>query len=392
MLFAKSAVLMFYLVLVAGNSHFLFDKLIRCIDNRATSVRDELTEIHFCLLSHLKHCFQDDHPYTTKPSLRSGFCGFIDSQRITTPQGFTWWIRTTQTVWLHFILFELHLDHFSCYNEHMILVESDDVRNIFCGRRVPWYHYGQTSTEFLDFVSSHVLFKTYAFKIYFQEGKELQYKEIKTEVPHTSVFTHLNFEHQNYNFITMYILAERWRSISLQIDNNCTYISSKVYDGPGVKSPQLRNGETSTAFIVLLRMQQNTMDPYCLNGFHVDYMTHYHAESVQITDQCIRRNVRDYGYANVTELTLPPLHQNQRCVWWSDHKRPKRLDIKSFSFNGPNALLDNEECLYGGLFIYLRKNGVYNHLWSSCNNYNELKDTPIFVTTAQILIVVVEFN
>ena len=391
-LFAKSAVLMFYLVLVAGNNHLLFDKLIRCIGDPATSVRDALTETHFCMLSCCKQCFQDDHPYTTKPSHRSGFCGCIDSQRITTPRRFTWWIRTTQTVWLNFILFQLHLDHFPCYDEYMILVESDDVKNIFCGRRVPWYYYGQTSAVFLDFFSNHVLFKTYAFKIYFQEGKQLQFKEIKIEVRYTSVFTRLDFKHRNYNFITMHILAERWRFISLQIDNNCTFISSKVYDGPGVKSPQLRSGETSTAFIVLLRMQQSTMDPYCLSGFRFEYMTNYHAGSVQNTYQCIWRNARDYGYANVTELTLPPRHQNQRCMLWLDHKPQTRLGIKSFSFNGPNALLDNEECLYGGLFLYLRKNGAYNHLWSSCNSYNELKDTPIFVTMAQIVIVVVQFK
>ena len=392
-LFAKFTVLMFYLILVAGNNHFLFDKLIGCIGNRVTSVLDELTETHYCLLSHLKQCCQDSHPYETKPSLRSGFCGYIDSQRITTPRGFTWWIRTTQTVWLHFLLFKLHLDNFPCYNEYMILIESDDVKTIFCGHRVPWYYYGQTSTVLLDFVSNHVLFKTYAFEIYFQEGKQLQYKEIKTEVRYTSVFTHLSFEHQNYNFITMYILAEKWRSISLQIDNNCTFISYNIYDGPGVKSPQLRRGETSTAFIVLLRIQQSTMDPYCLNGFRVEYMTHYHAGSVQIMDQCTWIYERDHGYAEVTQLTfLPPTHRKQHCVYLSDPKPQTRLGIKAFSFNGPNALIDNEQCLYGGLFIYRRKNGANNHLWSSCNKYNELKDTPIFVIMAQIFLVVVEFK
>ena len=64
----------------------------------------------------------------------------------------------------------------------------------------------------------------------------------------------------------------------------------------------------------------------------------------------------------------------------------------SFSFHGPDTLLDDEECLYGGLFIHLRKNNLYKRVWSSCTNYNQLKETPIFVTDVQILITTVEFH
>ena len=223
---AKSQVLMFFLVLVSGDHNFLFEKPIKCVQHPANNILETITEAHVCSVRSFKHCFHDDHTYITKPSLQTGFCGFIASDRIKSSQGFTWRITTSHTVWLHFMLFKLYIDTFPCSPEYMILEENNDVKNIFCGYRVPWHYYAQTSTITVEFVSDYKLFGMYKFEIYFQEGNKLAHKVLKFESS-TAAFKYLDHEPGKYNFITMYILTERWRIINLQIDNNCTLISSE---------------------------------------------------------------------------------------------------------------------------------------------------------------------
>ena len=391
--FAISQVLMIFLVLVSGDHNFLFERLMRCVQNPATNIQETIAGTHFCSVRSFKHCFQDDYTYKTPPLLQTGFCGFIDSNRITSPQGFTWRITTHQTVWLHFILFELYFDNFPCSLEYMSLGENKDVKHIYCGYRLPWYYYSQTSTISVDFVSDNILLEKYNFKIYFQNGKHIAYKKLKVTGGYNVTFKHLDFEHQKYDFIDIYILAERWRVISVQRDNNCSLILSKVYDGPGVKSSQLGVGQASTGFIVLLKIQQNIKEHYCLNGFFVQYRTYHVLENSHNMEQCI--NERELG-AGIIELSWSPsepfLRHNRRCIWQSGDVKRSGLTVKSFNFTGPDTLLDNEECLFGGLFIYLKSGKSYMNAWSSCKPYNQLRDIPIFTTQTQVLVTTIEFT
>ena len=187
---------MIFLVLVSGDHNFLFEKLMKCVQSPAATIQETITKTHLCSVRSFKHCFQDDYTYATKPLLKIGFCGFIASHRITSPQGFTWWITTHQTVWLHFILFKLYFDNFPCSREYIILEENKDVKHMYCGYRVPWYCYSQTTTIVVDLVSDYILFQTYIFEIYFQEGKHIAYKRLKVDSGYTVTFKHLDVEQQ----------------------------------------------------------------------------------------------------------------------------------------------------------------------------------------------------
>ena len=197
---------------------------------------------------------------------------------------------------------------------------------------------------------------------------------------------------KKYDFINIYILSERWRVVSLQRDNNCSLILSEVYDGPGVKSSQLSLGQVSTGFIVLLKIQQNIMEYKCLNGFLVQYRSYHVLANSHTMEQCISER-EGPGYLElIWSPSKLPLRHNRRCIWQSGDVKRSGLTVKSFNFIGPDILLDNEECLFGGLFIYIRSGKSYKNAWSSCKNYNQLRDIPIFITQAKILVTTVEFT
>ena len=375
--------------ITAGKNTILYDKLIKCVQLPSSNLRETYLQSSWCGTITFRLCYEDDVTGYGTVSVLHEECGFISSYQ-TDFYTHTWRIRVKQSVWINMLLFSLYFDHFPCSAEYMA-IRDGDVKNVYCGYRFPWKYYSTDSAVSIKFIKSPLYYRG-RFKMFFQEGKKVLHK--------TQIFSAQLYE-QNYLFNEktheerqlLYLVANRSRAIEVNIISLCwSGIHAALYDGPGVKSPQKRVSAkvTSSAFIMLLVIivgDSNTPITGCQSYLDLQYKSIYN--DMEKCQESVQENVMQISIRN------EPLGTG-RCVWSIPAYANMLKITDESSLNRPETLLDEEHCIYGGIYIYAMRNSTeMEEVLSRCRRQTDLtpfKFIPDDDDDATIVIVAVKFS
>ena len=384
-----SAIVIVFLGLASGKNTILYDKLMRCIGQPSTNLRDTILQVSRCSDNEFVHCYEDSVTGPGTLFLLPSDCGFIDSFKVTTYKC-TWWIKTTRTAWIHILLFRLHFVDFPCTIEYVRLIEHV-TDNLYCGERFPWKYYAASKTVSIQFHSDVYLHTDKGiFQIYFQDGSPIRHKTHILRIRLSELHSmQLNDQHSFLTIHFLYLIAHRLKAIQANISSLPSAIVT-VYDGPGVRSPQksVSDNVTSSSFVMLVTVHKagssRKQQPYLF----LKYTT-----TGTLLDKCL-----EYRYSiseAVSFFTKPTKHQHGAygCIW-NVPLHSHNIRFSNLVILGPMTLLDNESCIYGGTFIFSRKNDTnVEEVFAQCrrNKYAEL--TRLFdIRDEEVVVATIAFH
>ena len=119
---------MFILLLLgiaSGKSTILYDKLIDCILQPSSNLRETYAQSSMCGHSQFKHCHEDVVTCSGEVAVLQDDCGFIDSSKIDLyTYMYAWLITAKQTVWIDIIEFNLRFFDFPCSVEYVSIKDA----------------------------------------------------------------------------------------------------------------------------------------------------------------------------------------------------------------------------------------------------------------------------
>ena len=338
----------------SGRSAITQNKLVLCVQKPAINLRETMLNFDKCASIEFKHCYQDDvsGSNSDRMSLLQDPCGFIDSQKVSLYR-YMWRLTSRQTVWIDILHFNLYFVDFPCTVEY-ITIEDTGMENLYCGTRVPWKYYSLNSTVNVTFISDVHLPKKGEFQLFFQEGMKVWHSKYINQVTLTDqrhIFHYAKRDETQF----LYFIAHRLHIIHLNISSCWSGSHIAIYDGPGIKSPQKRvsSNVTSSAFILLVVVttkDSNAALPHCQQSL-MRYKSTYNE-----TKRC----VTTFNSAKVPEEVHVSIKSaflgTERCTW----NVPSNITLLTIDDKGaverPETLLDDEHCIYGGTYIYSKKN------------------------------------
>ena len=266
-------------------------------------------------------------------------------------------------------------------------VEDSGLENVYCGYRIPWKYYSTGSTVSITFIKSPYYYGW--FKMFFQEGKKVLHKaHIFSAQLHEQKYPLNEIKHEERQFL--YLVTNHSQTIEVNIAICWSGIHAAVYDGPGVKSPQkqVRANVTSSAFIMLIVIlvgERLTPVTGCQSYLDLQYKSiHNDMEKCQ---ESVQENAMQIFLRN-------ELFGTGRCTW-TIPVRPSMLMINDDTpFSRPETLLDEEHCIYGGIYIYSGRHGTeLEEVLSICRSHTDLEPhTFIPDKDATTVIVAVKFD
>ena len=90
--------------ITAGKNTILYDKLMKCVQQHSSNLRETYLQSSWCGDIMFSHCYKYG---TVKPVLQDE-CGFIESPRGDDFNTHTWQIRVMKTVWINVLEFDLY--------------------------------------------------------------------------------------------------------------------------------------------------------------------------------------------------------------------------------------------------------------------------------------------
>ena len=293
----------------SGMSAIIQVKLILCIQQPATNLRETMQQIDKCAGIKFKHCYQDDVSGSNSDtmSVLQDPCGFIDSLKVSLYK-YTWRITSRQTVWIDILNFNIYFVDFPCTVEY-ITINDTDKENQFCGSRVPWKYYSISSTIYLTFISDFHLPNKGEFQLFFQEGMKVLHSKHIIQVALTDqqhIFHYPKRDETQF----LYFIARRLHIIHLNISSCYSSSHITIYDGPGIKSPLKRASAnvTSSAFIMLIVV--TTKDINALLTDSQQYLIRYKS-----TYNEMKRCMKILGGKKVGILVKNQFLRTERCTW-----------------------------------------------------------------------------
>ena len=356
-----SVYLIVLLTIVSGKGTVIQNKLIICIQQPIINLRETLLHFDTCAGIEFKHCYQDDVSGSNSGtvSLLWDSCGFIDSQKVNTYR-YTWRITSRQTVWIHILKFNIYFVDFPCNVEYMT-IEDTNIQSLFCGSRVPWKYYSINSIVFVMFISDIHLPNKGEFQLFFQEGMKVWHSKYINQVTLTAqrhIFHYAERDETQF----LYFIAHRLHIIHLNISSRWSSSHMVIHDGPGIKSPLKRTSTnvTSSAFILLVVV--TTKDSNALLTDYQPYLIRYKSTYNEIK-RCMETSHSEMIRISIKNNFLG----TERCTW----KVPSNIRMLIIDDKGaverPETLLDDEHCIYGGIYIYSTSNGVeWQEVYSKC--------------------------
>ena len=350
---------------------------MKCIGNPSRNMRDSQLKHFRCYSLTFRHCFKDENQYNRKYSVMRGLCGYIDSLKLGSIYKYTWRIQTSRSIWIHFNLFDLYFNTFPCSLEY-VLIHDALKEYTYCGKRLPWNYYSKSSAITFSFHSDQNLHTKGKFQIFFQDENPIDHAiKIKADLQGKFITTVLHPSRVFFFFV-----ADRTMRIQLYVESNCSVLQPAVYDGPGVKSPRLpfKSVVNSTAFLLLLVV--NRFQSLCLE-------TNFRfIHDIDNAPNCFLGQALHYA-------NLKTEWRNYRCKWTSNGTRAM-LRINRYILKGADTLLDNEICIFGGIFVFAEMDyKSYKLLWSGCTSLlsgRELEASILAHDKSKLIILLVDFQ
>ena len=324
-----------------------------------------MLQCDMCAGSEFKHCYQDDvtgSDFDTV-SLLQDSCGFTDSQKVSL-YSYMWQITSKQTLWIDVLKFSLHFIDYPCSVEYMRM-EDIAIENLYCGSRVPWEYYSISSRVNVSFSSNIYLPNKGEFQIFFREGKHVRHTKHILQVALTNQKHILFYNAKHVERQFLYFIAHRLHLIHLSISSRWSSSYITIYDGPGIESPQKRVSAniTSSAFIMLLVVRTKDGNPLL-----PDFQPHFirYKSTYNEMPKCAE-TVPSGVEENVQISIKSNFLGTERCTW----NVPSTIRMLVIDDKGaverPETLLDDEHCLYGGIYIYAKRNDEDLHeIYSKC--------------------------
>ena len=381
-MYGKNMIFFIFVLLgtASGKSTIWNKKLMDCAKHSSFDLRETMLQFGRCAGIALRPCYQDDTTGSRSDpvSVLHDPCGFIDSQKVPL-YNYRWRITSNQTVWVDILKFSLYFLDFPCSVEYIGIKDSDK-ENQYCGSRVPWKYYSVSSTVFVTFISNGQLQTRGEFQLFFQEGEHVChltriFQAVLTEQEPISS----ELKHDETQFL--YVIAHRLHQIHVTT-SSCwagTHIAA-VYDGPGIKSPQipLSANITSSAFIMLIVVTNEysitrlrNCQPYLIMKYKSIYKENNNCMEYAIpTSYCGKIEI------SIGNNTLG----TERCIWKVPSYAKMLLIDDKDALERPETLLDDERCIYGGIYVYSKRNGTeLQEVFSKCRKDTHLEPLEFIV-------------
>ena len=180
----------------------------------------------------------------------------------------------------------------------------------------------------------------------------------------------------------IYLLAERYKILNLKVVRNCSSVLLSGYDGPGIKSLPISDLSSfnSSAFILLLVVTKSDIHSHCQKYARTTFM----AIDTTNTVSCYKEHIDYKEQKLVMQFVWNSQTANKHCKWQLNNTSGVlsgttgvySLYIQSYSFEGPETLLEGHDCSYGGVFIYTLLRNIKQLVWSSCKEHLLLYNKP----------------
>ena len=239
--------------------------------------------------------------------------------------------------------------------------------------RLPWKYYSKDSTIVVRF-KTYTVFSRGTFKIFFQAGKYIWHTtNIYLAKLHRQELTFHEVKHHETQFL--YFIAHRLQVIQLNIGSCWPSLHVRVYDGPGVKCPQKSSGAniTSSAFIMLLAVAYGDNKTPLINC--QPYLIISYKSTYNNMEKCMETvNQKEI------HISLRKGSFGTKSCLWEVSPQITQLHIQEYALGAwarPETLLDDEYCLYGGIYVYSKRNNTEQEqeVMSVCRRYIELELT-----------------
>ena len=349
-----------WISLVNSNAEEEFERVwlrhvqVECMKQKLTNAAEVLSRYNMCVYSATIQCVRDDDNFS-KSSIKQRqfyhFCGFVHGFGVN-DKNLQWIINTKSqlSTRLYFMLFSLEHRRYRCILEKFV-VNSKSRNERYCGNRFPW------ADDYVDRVL-HLSFTTEypdATKQYFK----LQYFKVKR--PFRTIYMYLN-QHggvipyvDGFNSGFRYHILSRYKiqTVSVLMEAKCTPSTLICYDGPGNYAPVIYS-KRENATLHATSYQIICYIYFSNNSCTFPAKLHYWFESIFLKNKpppqhITRRDI--YGYGEGRDSW-------QNAVQWYYHDSRdsiRRSNSHRAIFHGPytlETLLENESCMYGGVFVY----------------------------------------
>jgi len=377
----------------------MYDPLLQSLRESRGSLLETKLHSYTALSDAFKSWLQDTTEYTQLAGfvyLRA-WGGIIDSARIHNREhlrGWIWQISSRESVWLMFDVFRLHQRKNEsesvnyCTGEVMFIFDTTKIT--YCGFRAPWKYYSSNSMIRIYYRSDMDVSDEGEFKMAFQEGPRVRMKEVKSTVSRrVNTYKLLAKEDTRVHY---YLLAHKLNSIVFHVEAACKSVQMALYDGPGDRSPTfpLRASQIfmSTSFVVFIKIYHKlSTSPCSSNAVNVEFKAMFK----QPVNNCLfpeQMTETDL----VIKLQLLAVPENQRCLFVPQHN-VARMRVEYYKYSGPDRLLDNEHCVYGGLLIYETYVGKEVELvWQGCDSDVLVENVELSFNGGQIIIAAASFK
>ena len=339
-------------------------------------------QYYYCVLHATTPCIQDTTSYSHDSSVQlyNTYCGIIDRFQLKT-LSMTWTVFGNPAILLRFLIFSLSHANWKCREDRMVISHKLKVDK-FCGFRYPWQMHAVTRKLLIIFKSEN---KATYFKFQFISFPRHHDTQRLIVIRNSLVSFEQSILSSSHHTVYHFYTAQKTNNIRVNITAVSCETTITCHDGPGTKSPRLvpetkysLKHFTSTAFHLVCILQSVSCHSEAAIGplLNMTYSASQRAEwtNAKPRERHACKSFRFYssiGWGNELYLGDPPM---KRC---SIESRPRfsslsynlsRLSVLYFSMSDEAMLIEDEACIYGGLFILNQtKADQWQEIVTHCN-------------------------
>ena len=341
---------------------------VQCANGQSLFYQGYIQHYYHCILAKTASCIEDMADYKQQSSITLRyFCACISSERIVEKMSWTrWQIHSSHNVRLHVEKFSLiHID-WKCTEERMEISSSNGMEEL-CGSRLPWKQ---------DLPGPDISITFHTVEEYSEASFLLFYHRIsKWRRVMNVVRYHLmwddmsmayyypNFEANDDVFIH-YASGVKLHYISLNVFQRVAQITVICYDGPGSKSPVLKNKDAI----------QSENEPYFVAGTYQMYCTFSKRQNYSIQYEIY--SVASYVFltddrfsSSDDELSVEDTYKSIPFTMTSEHEAAFSLQFDSSLQKGNHLykLEVNRRSLFKEYFHSSVKNELHTEIQTMFN-------------------------
>ena len=377
---------------------WLQQKQWHCISIKL-SFKQTLDYIYHCIFDKTYQCNNDVADYDEDEIILHHFCGTIKSQNIKQTRQ-TWKLQFTTDIKIYVQQFSLYHNYYRCEEETMVF-RSNDGLETFCGNRLPWkmFFSGPVviivfSTKRADSQAKFILHFHRLYTKFYEKFHILLFRYVPEAFQDPLLF------HTTLDYIETFYIYSDFKFYVIEVSvNNAINIDVICYDGPGDKSPLLKN--TNSIDHVKKTFQASSFQMHCVATKTVERISE--ETNLDLSYKATNNELKSIEQMPVQILkdqvsfSVVIDKQERKNVFYkleADTQSLFKEYFQALNFNAifeltiislegflSTMLVEKNNCMFGGITIYnilTYYQKVYKEIFNLCSN-SRLHNIPIYL-------------